>query len=847
MDDHYNLESLVEFLGEESSEDEELKDHSTADFSKDFKSHTKSTSDSPTTLRSNVLGNNQPTPNSDPRSSSQENLMDELQKMRERMQELEQKLQQQNTISSQPVNSNLLQTNSELKPHRLSSAEVDLFSSEGQSRHVSCSKTSPSPSSVSVKLSTSLVNNESKSLTLKNELFGDSDSDWEDLEGEKPKLSEEGNQLKNLLKKSANQRIAHSVTHDVASLRAKAVKKSPVQTIINVEKQFNGLSGPKANISTNTTAANNNCDTDPFSGIRIVNPKVSSTTMKVRMQDRRMIKISHIHKKNPKELSECDWVTIAVVVQKGEPRKSSKGNTYSIWKLNDLQNCEENVSFFLFGEVYKTHWKLAVGSVIGLLNPNMMDKSEKKQSDIAFTISHPNKLMVIGESADLGTCQQRKKNGTPCTNIVNKMQGEFCVYHVTSAYKLTCAKRSELNSYTGVTPKCFTKKALPKGGVFFYQGKSYTSLPFGNTQQKDKITVNKLQHQQNKLGQARLSTMSLQKISGKDQAILNKLSSDKDQAFLDMLSTPSVGSMNLVKHLLKKEKFAAESGTNASVVSISPSELIKKHKQQLEMKKTIAKLSSPVLGRGLQTGLNINLECVKPGSSNSSEISKMVAVKKIQNSGGLQKEDPNAVRKQNNLKVMKKIKKRISQNLQQLTEEVSASQPPQAKRSKLLGNIDLNSPEIKKLMKLKSSHSGAITEMENEKQENYFNTLEKKEACEVKMQSITEIKCTLFSCKLCSYTALSIGDRCKKERHPVKKHQGMKRFFRCRKCKTRRIAFTLMPKDPCSECGEHNFEKTSMMPEKSGPKLQSEQLSIRGDEAKNLNSLSYNITASIEL
>ncbi|XP_014777500.1 protein MCM10 homolog [Octopus bimaculoides] len=844
MDDHYNLETLVEFLGEDSSEDEEVKDQSTADFSKNCsESHTKST-----TLRSNVLGNNQPTPNSDPHSSSQENLLDELQKMRERMQELEQKLQQQNSTPSQPVNSNLPQTNSDPKSHSLFSAEVDLFTSEGQSRHVSCSKTSPSPPSVSVKPSTSLVNNGRESSTLKNELFGDSDSDWEDLEGEKPKLSEEGNEMKKLLKKSANQRIAHSATHDVASLRAKAVKKkSPVQTIINVEKQFNGQSDPKANVFTNTTAANNKCDTDPFSGIRIVNPKVSSSTMKIRMQDRRMIKLSHIHNKNPKELSECDWVTIAVVVQKGEPRKSSKGNTYSIWKLNDLQNCEESVSFFLFSEVYKTHWKLVVGSVIGLLNPNMMDKSERKQSDIAFTISHPNKLMVIGESADMGKCQQRKKNGTPCTNIVNKMQGEFCVYHVTSAYKLTCAKRSELNSYTGVTPKCFTKKVLPKGGMFFYEGKSYTSLPFGNTQQKDKITVNKLQHQQNKLGQARLSTMSLQKISGKDQAILNKLSSDKDQAFLDMLSTPSVGSMNLVKHLLKKEKIAAESGTNVSVVSISPLELLKKHKQQMEMKKTITKLSNPVLGRGLQTGLNINLDCVKPGSSNSSEISKILAVKKIQSSGGLQKEDPNAVRKQNDLKVMEKIKKRISQDLQPLTEEVSASQPPQAKRSKLLGNIDLNSSEIKKLMKLKSSHSGAITEMENEKQENYFNTLEKKEACEVKMQSITEMKCTLFSCKLCSYTALSIGDRCKKERHPVKKHEGMKRFFKCRKCKTRRIAFTLMPKDPCNECGEYNFVKTSMMPEKSGPKLQSEQLSLRGDEAKNLNSLSYNITASIEL
>ncbi|GAB1609807.1 protein MCM10 homolog [Argonauta hians] len=832
MDDDFNLESLIEFLGEDSSDDEASADQNGTDSSKISTNASSSTS----TFPSLNLGNGKSSSDTNSQPSNHENLLDELQKTKQRMKELEQKLQQQNTCPS--ISSNSPQNNSSPKPHSSRNAEVDLFTSEGQSKQMSCVEATPPP--VSSKVCIPSATNNPKYSTLKNELFGDSDSDWEDLEGEKPKLSDEGNQLKQLLKKSNNQRIAHSLSHDVAALREKAVKKkSPVQSTFDIKPQLKEKFDAKADIK---------CDVDPFSGIRIYNPKVSSTTMKTRMQDRHMIKLSLIHKKSPNELSESDWVTIAVVVQKGEPRTSSKGNTYSIWKLNDLQNCEENVSFFLFNEVYKTHWKMPVGTVIGLLNPNMMDKSERKQSDIAFTISHPNKLMVIGESADMGICKQRRKNGTPCTNIVNKMQGEFCIYHVTTVYKKTCAKRTELNRYTGVTPKCFTKKALSKGGMFFYQGKSYTSLQFNSSQQQNKISVNQLQHQQNKLGQKKLSTMSLQNIPYKDQATLNKLSSDKDQAFLDILSKPSVGSMNLVKHLVKKDKSMTEAKSGGKIISITPSELLKKHKQELEMKKTISKLSSPVLGRGLQAGFDVNLDNVHSRSLNSSEKAKILAIKKIQNCGGLQKEDPNAIRKPDgDSKVMDRIKKRLSDSQSTVSQDSSASQPPLPKRSKLLGNVDLNSPEIKKLMKLKSSHTGAITELENEKQEKYFNALEMKEACEMKMQSVSEIKCILFSCKLCKYTALSIGDRCKKEQHPVKKHEGMKRFFRCRKCKTRRIAFTMMPKDPCSECGEHNFEKTSMMPEKSGPKLASEQLSLRGDEAKNLNSLSYNITASIEL
>ena len=54
-----------------------------------------------------------------------------------------------------------------------------------------------------------------------------------------------------------------------------------------------------------------------------------------------------------------------------------QGKSYCIWKLSDLLDCDKTVSFFLFGNVYKEHWKNHLGTVIGLLNPSMMDKAEK--------------------------------------------------------------------------------------------------------------------------------------------------------------------------------------------------------------------------------------------------------------------------------------------------------------------------------------------------------------------------------------------------------------------------------------------------------------------------------------
>lgn len=66
-----------------------------------------------------------------------------------------------------------------------------------------------------------------------------------------------------------------------------------------------------------------------------------------------------------------------------------QGKTYCIWKLSDMDNCEQVVSFFLFGQTYKEHWKNDVGSVVGLLNPSIMDNAEKVSPASDKSVPHP--------------------------------------------------------------------------------------------------------------------------------------------------------------------------------------------------------------------------------------------------------------------------------------------------------------------------------------------------------------------------------------------------------------------------------------------------------------------------
>ena len=55
-----------------------------------------------------------------------------------------------------------------------------------------------------------------------------------------------------------------------------------------------------------------------------------------------------------------------------------QGKTYGIWKLSDLgaNTTNEFVALFLFGDVYKEHWKTTEGSVVALLNASILPAKE---------------------------------------------------------------------------------------------------------------------------------------------------------------------------------------------------------------------------------------------------------------------------------------------------------------------------------------------------------------------------------------------------------------------------------------------------------------------------------------
>ncbi|XP_036999433.2 protein MCM10 homolog isoform X2 [Artibeus jamaicensis] len=627
---------------------------------------------------------------------------------------------------------------------------------------------------------------------------------------------------------------------------------------------------------------------EAFSGLRLRRPRVSSTEMNKKMTGRKLIRLSQLKEKMASEkLEEIDWVTFGVILKKVTPQSFNSGKTFSIWRLNDLRDLTQYVSLFLFGEVHKELWKTEQGTVIGLLNANPM-KPKDGSEEVCLSIDHPQKVLIMGEALDLGTCKAKKKNGEPCTQTVNLKDCEYCQYHVQAQYKKLSAKRADLQSTFsgGRIPKKFARKGiglrerLCQDG-FYYGGVSSASYAAsvaaaGAPKKKIQTTLTNLvvkgtdliiQETQQKLGIAQKSLSC-------------------SEEFRELMDLPTFGARNLKQHLAKVKSSGITGCPKPAFQSISASALLKQQKQHmLEMRKKKSEeitkrflqssseitsptvplssgqpssqspstgaefprlqgtpaIQAPKLGRGISAEDDVLFFDAspppKPKLSALAEAKKLAAITKLKAKGQLlSKTDPNSIKKkQNDPQDVLEVKKRVEKNTTLSPQAEDELEPARKKRREQLAYLE--SEEFQKILKAKSKHTGILKEAEAELQELYFEPLVKKEQMEEKMRNIKEVKCRVVTCKTCAYTHFKPLETCISEQHDYHWHDGVKRFFKC-PCGSRCISLDRLPRKHCRNCGLFRWERDGMLKEKMGPKIGGETLLPRGEEhAKFLNSL----------
>lgn len=540
----------------------------------------------------------------------------------------------------------------------------------------------------------------------------------------------------------------------------------------------------------------NDIYTDPIFGIRITKPLISSAALLDRMQGREAINMLRVKRHVENEDLSKDWVIAGVIVRKSAAKKSQKGNQFLIWTLSDLKDDLKTVSMFLFRKAYNDLWKTPEGTVVAVLNPNVLDRSQNSSEQASLSVENPDRVMILGQSKDLGICKSRKKNGEPCTAFVNLTQCDHCIYHIKQEYQ-KFARRQELQSSTmGKGLVNLQNKVLGKNTVI-YGGKSYTALPTGNTKKFKEKDNNRL-----------MSLSDYHKSEG-DKLMMNRAPYGSGPMKSSILHSPSTQRAS-DKELLNK--------LTASPQASKP--------QNLTLAERVG--SSPKLSRNGTFGLkgsgtiDLNLSY----GQKAAERAKANAFRLIQQNGGLTKADPN------NIKGTQAGKKRALDKLNDSSSdenECKKSKTDDETKSPMMKPKGVMSERFKKILEATSAHQNLIEQHEDDEQEKYFSKLEKKEQMEEKMLNTFKLACKAVRCVKCKYTAFSAAQLCKDERHPLKVLDTFKRFFKCADCNNRTVALEIIPLHSCSNCSGSRWVKAPMLREKKMTSL-SAGLSIRGEE-----------------
>lgn len=147
---------------------------------------------------------------------------------------------------------------------------------------------------------------------------------------------------------------------------------------------------------------------------------------------------------------EEDIVLLGIIASKSEPRqhkakatKSERGK-YMVMSLTDLK---WELELYLFNSGFDKFWKLTPGTIIAILNPDILPPIHADTGRFSVTLnSDETTILELGTARDLGFCKTVKKDGKTCDSWVDKRHTEYCEFHINEQLKKTKAGRMEVNT-----------------------------------------------------------------------------------------------------------------------------------------------------------------------------------------------------------------------------------------------------------------------------------------------------------------------------------------------------------------------------------------------------------------
>ena len=316
-------------------------------------------------------------------------------------------------------------------------------------------------------------------------------------------------------------------------------------------------------------------------------------------------------------------------------------------------------------------------------------------------------------------------------------------------------------------------------------------------------------------------------LTQEQKEVVAKVSDNVSEELGARLLSSTPGSRMFLSTLCKDKK--VEEIKKNPVVLKSAKELLLEHKRNLQF-------NSPKLGRGLSKTGQISLGVSPSVKKNyNSSQSKALAILKMKGNQ-IAKVDPNNQHrsKNRNSDINDRVKKRIRSEDDEIADEnIPSSANKKLKtetKTVVVFGKRVNVDDLEAARDQSSQNTKLINEAELEAVDNYFFKAEAKDAIEQKMLDTKIVKVKAVTCSICKYTDFKSSELCKQQGHKVKVVDATKRFFRCKDCNRRTVSLDRLPNKSCDKCGGSTWERAGMIAERKGPQLETEKLSLRGNE-----------------
>lgn len=545
-------------------------------------------------------------------------------------------------------------------------------------------------------------------------LFGSGDADSSDDEEQRDfqtsKYNEFGREINKKMKEREETRKYDSINIYSGSSGPSTSNASsiPCASFIQPRVEHQGRSEVAKRLSAAKSEPSVFCD--PVFGLRIVQPLISSATLKERMEGRTPVGVQRARFHTERGDTTKDWAIAGVLITKSPVRQTAKGDQFSIWSISDLRGEIKTVSVFLFRSAHKELWKTNLGTVIGILNPKVMDRKDDK-IEAALSVDNHQKVMILGQSKDLGRCRAKKNNGEPCEAIINKTDCDVCIFHMKREYSKI--KRSEFQSPSlGAGLQDLRNKVLGKSEVF-YAGQSFSAL------KPAKKTAKMIQQDRERL-------MSLSEYSTSPYNPQATNSSSRVPAVVSGLPPKKLGAAasletNVAQRRKDLDRLKMLQGTETPQMIHSPRFQPATPEPPRKDANFVPKLSSG----------NLTFSFSVPKKTNDQAKLKAAAILKKK---PLEPNNPNLIK----YRGTEAGKKRLADELSTST----GAPENDAKKVKLTDSEEtLRRKEyLTKMMNAKSNHSNLVEDKESELREKCFDSMEKKEAMEERMANTMEMK-----------------------------------------------------------------------------------------------------------